>query len=79
MTVPFHEGVSVDIVDEDFTNDPNIRGAVGSVMHAGTDADREDFQRWLKEGMSHEDAVQNLALRIARRAQRAVEAVSEEM
>ena len=76
MTAPFHEVIVVDDVDVDF-NDPNIRGATGSVMHAGTDGDRADFERWLKEGMPYDDAVQNLARRIARRSQAAMEAVQE--
>lgn len=76
MTAPFHEAIVVDDVDEDF-NDPNIRGATGSVMHAGTEEDRADFERWLKEGMPYEEAVQNLARRIARRSQNAMVAVQE--
>ena len=76
MTAPFHEAIVVDDVDVDF-NDQNIRGATGSVMHAGTDGDRADFERSLKEGMPYDDALQNLALRIARRAQRAMEATQE--
>jgi hypothetical protein len=78
VTVPFHEGIRVEDVDVDF-DDPNIRGAVGSVMHAGTEDDRVDFERWLKEGMPHDDAVQNLAIRIARRSQRSIESVQEEI
>ena len=74
MTAPFHEAIVVDDVDVDFS-DPNIRGAIGSVLHAGTDGDRDDFQRWLKEGMAYDEAVQNLARRIARRSQIAMEAV----
>lgn len=76
MTAPFHEAIVVDDVDEDFS-DPNIRGATGSVMHAGNDGDRADFERWLKEGMPYDDAVQNLARRIARRAQSAMTAVQD--
>ncbi|RKZ96514.1 MAG: hypothetical protein DRI97_05110 [Bacteroidetes bacterium] len=78
MAVPFHEGIRVDDVDISF-KDPNIRGATGSIMHAGTEADREDFERWLKEGVPYDDALQNLAKRIARRAQRSLESTQEEM
>ena len=74
MTAPFHEVIIVDDVDVDF-DDPNIRGATGSILHAGTEADRSDFERWLKEGMPYDDALQDLAHRIARRAQAAAEAM----
>jgi hypothetical protein len=59
-------------VDVDFS-DPNIRGASGSVFHAGTDQDREDFLRWIEAGMTDHDATQKLAMRISRRAQRVIE------
>jgi len=59
-------------VDVEFS-DPNIRGGNGSVFHAGTDQDREDFLRWVEAGMANRDATQKLAMRIARRSQRAIE------
>jgi hypothetical protein len=66
------EVIMVTRVDVDFS-DPNIRGASGSVFHAGTDQDREDFLRWIEAGMTDHDATQKLAMRISRRSQRAVE------
>jgi len=71
---PFDEAIIVDDVDVDFS-DPNVRGASGSVFHAGTDEDRGDFIKWCDEGMSDHDATQNLAHRIAHRSQRVIESI----
>jgi hypothetical protein len=59
-------------VDVNFS-DPNIRGASGSVFHAGTDQDREDFLSWIEAGMTDHDATQKLARRIAVESQRVIE------
>jgi hypothetical protein len=64
--------IMVTRVDVDFS-DPNIRGASGSVFHAGTDEDRADFLRWVEAGMTDHDATQKLAMRISRRSQRVIE------
>lgn len=74
MLEPFDEAIIVDDVDVDFS-DPNVRGASGSVFHAGTDEDRGDFIKWCDEGMSDHDATQNLAQRIAHRSQRVIESI----
>jgi hypothetical protein len=72
MTKGSHEDISTVKVDVNF-NDPNIRGASGSVFHAGTDEDREDLLRSIESGMTNHDATQKLALRIARESQRVIE------
>jgi len=66
------EVIMVTRVDVDFS-DPNIRGASGSVFHAGTDKDRVDFLSWIEAGMTNADATQKLAVRIARESQRVIE------
>jgi hypothetical protein len=72
MTKGNREDISTVIVDFD-EDDPNIRGASGSVFHTGTDEDREDFLRWIEAGMTNADATQKLAVRIARESQRVIE------
>jgi hypothetical protein len=72
----FDEPIIVDDVDVDFS-DPNIRGASGSVFHAGTDEDRTDYIQWSEEGMSKQDATQKLAQRIARRWESVTEIMPE--
>jgi hypothetical protein len=72
MTEEVPQHIKTTKVDVDFS-DPNIRGASGSVFHAGTDQDREDFLRWIEAGMTNADATQKLAVRIARESQRVIE------
>jgi hypothetical protein len=72
MTEDIPEDIKTTMVDFSF-DDPNIRGASGSVFHAGTDQDRADFLRWVEAGMANREATQKLAVRIARESQRAIE------
>jgi hypothetical protein len=64
--------IMVTRVDVNFS-DPNIRGASGSVFHAGTDQDRGDFLGWIEAGMTDHNATQKLAIRISRESQRVIE------
>jgi hypothetical protein len=67
-----NEAIMTTRIHVDFS-DPNIRGASGSVFHAGTDQDRADFLSWIEEGMTDHDATQKLARRIALESQRVIE------
>jgi len=71
MTEEVPQDIKTTKVDIRFS-DPNIRGASGSVFHAGTDEDRGDFLRWVEAGMTDHDATQKLAMRISRRSQRVI-------
>ena len=78
MTIPYHNDISLEDVDVD-SRDPNIRGMTGSVMAAGTDDDRAEFIRNLKTGMAHDDAVDTMAVAIARRAQKVIGPTQEQL
>jgi len=76
MTEEIPEYIKTTIVDFSF-DDSNIRGASGSVFHAGTDQDRADFLSWIEAGMTDREATQKLARRIAHESQRVVERFPE--
>ena len=78
MTIPFSE--NIDTVEVDFSfKDPNIRGASGSIMAAASEEELEEFTLNMKNGMSRRDAEQNLAVKIARNAQRVIGATQEQL
>lgn len=53
------------------SRDPNIRGLVGSVMHTGTEEDREDFAQMMADGLSFDDALDRMTTKISLRLSRA--------
>ena len=67
----YYEPEQVDID----SRDPNIRGLVGSVMHAGTKQDREDFAQMMADGLTFDDALDrmtaNISLRLSEAAAQA--------
>lgn len=58
------------VVDID-SNDPNIRGLQGSVLHTANERERIAYVRSLQLGLSKEDALDRLATTIALRLSRA--------
>lgn len=64
MTSNYYDITKVDID----SRDPNIRGRVGSILHSGTEADREDFHRMMDQGLTLDDALDRIASNIALRA-----------
>jgi len=78
VTIPFSE--DIDAVEVDFSfSDPNVRGATGSIMAAASDEELDEFVLNVKSGMSRHDAVQNLAVKIARNAQRVIGPTQEQL
>ncbi len=59
------------------SRDPNIRGIVGSVMHTGTEADREDFAQMMADGLTFDDAIDRMAAKISLRLSEATGKASD--
>lgn len=78
MTIPFSEDVDTVKVDFSFS-DQNVRGATGSIMAAATEEELDEFVLNVKSGMSRHDAEQNLAVKIARNAQRVIGPTQEQL
>lgn len=59
------------------SRDPNIRGLVGSVMHTGTEEDRQDFAQMLADGLSFSDAIDRMTTKISLRLSEAAGKASD--
>jgi hypothetical protein len=66
VTSNYYDITKVDID----SRDPNIRGRVGSILHSGTEQDRDDFHRMMDQGLTLDDALNRVANNIALRASR---------
>ena len=72
-TENYYEPEQVDID----SRDPNIRGLVGSIMHTGTEEDREDFAQMMADGLSFDDALDRMATKISLRLSEAAAKASD--